>query len=153
MKWCDVSPRDGAMRCSRLVLGLILPDLYHCSPSGTEDCTLLLPDYDLRSVQHYSKLLSPPVLVLVEVSPSRPLGACWRRCRCRRTAFSSSSSSQLLFKSSMLCSLLHGVVFRPIFSPPLIISTRSSAFFWTAEHFSILWFLLKAYFMVLPLSH
>ncbi len=48
MVWCV--PRDGAMRCSRLVLGLILPDLYHCSPSGTEDCTLLLPDYDLRSL-------------------------------------------------------------------------------------------------------
>lgn len=40
--------RDGMMRCSRLVLSLVVADLYPCSLSGTEDCTLLLPDYSLR---------------------------------------------------------------------------------------------------------
>ncbi len=41
----------------------------------------------------------------------------------------------------------------PIFSPPPTISTRSSAIFWTAAHFLLLWFLLKACSMFLPLSH
>ncbi len=91
-------------------------------------------------------------LYFFEVSPSRPLGASLRRWW-MRTAFSLRSSSQLLFKSSMLCSVLYGVVFHLIFFPPLTISSRSSAFFWTAAHSSILWFLLKAYSMVLTLSH
>ncbi len=45
------------------------------------------------------------LLVLVEVSPSRRLGACWKRCCWMRTAFSSPGPSQLFFKSSMLCSV------------------------------------------------
>jgi hypothetical protein len=55
------------------------------------------------------------VLVLVEVSPSRRLGACWRRCCWMRTAFSSRGPSQLFFGSSMLCSVSSWVVFHPIF--------------------------------------
>ena len=65
-------------------------------------------------------------------TPLRPLYACLRRFWWMRTAFSSRGSSRLLFKSSILCSVLHWVIFRPIFSPPLTISTRSSTFFWTA---------------------
>ena len=55
------------------------------------------------------------LLVLVEVSPSRRLGACWRRCCWMRTAFSSRGPSQLFFGSSMLCSVSSWVVFHPIF--------------------------------------
>ena len=70
------------------------------------------------------------VVVVVEVSPSRRLGACWRRCCWMRTAFSSRGPSQLFFGSSMLCSVSSWVVFHPIFFPlhPTI-STRSSAIF------------------------
>jgi hypothetical protein len=55
------------------------------------------------------------LLVLVEVSPSRRLGACWRHCCWVRTAFSSCGPSQMFFRSSMLCSVSSWVVFHPIF--------------------------------------
>jgi hypothetical protein len=70
------------------------------------------------------------LFVLVEVSPSRRLGACWRHCCWMRTAFSSRGPSQLFFGSSMLCSVSSWVVFHPIFFPlHSTISTRSSAIF------------------------
>ncbi len=129
-KWCDVFPGTG--QCDAVGW---------CWASYSRISTIA-PFQGRRTALFYSQtttsgpyniilifFLSPPVLVLVEVSPSRPLGVCWRRCRCRRTACSSRSSSQLLFKSSMLCRVLYGVIFPPIFSPPLTISTRSSAFF------------------------
>jgi hypothetical protein len=45
------------------------------------------------------------------LSPSRCLGACLRRCCWMRTAFSSRRSSQLFFKSSMLCSVTFELFF------------------------------------------
>jgi hypothetical protein len=40
--------RDGVLRLSGLVAGLVLADLYSCPLSCREDSTLLLPDYTTR---------------------------------------------------------------------------------------------------------
>ncbi len=96
-------------------------------------------------------LLTTCLLVLVEVSPSRPLGACWRQLWWMRTPFF--HVVRLDCYSTLHCCTLSFVVLFFVwffFSPPLTISTLSSAFFRTAANFSILWFLLKDYSMALP---